>query len=1009
MVTVSRRAVCFLTWLAILGALVLSVSSRDRVLATESSSTASKTPGPSVDIRSPVGGTAVKGKNVPVVIVVRGGDYKVKKVEVFVDGVAQLAPEDQAVDPPKAEDVIDFYWDTTIHEDGPHAIAARITDTQGHVAEDSVSVYVENHPADRTPPSVTIVKPTPNEVVSGKTEIVVSPKDNSGIVRWVAGQIDGAFEFLKNHEPWSHIWDTTKVENGPHLIAVQAYDQADNKGAAETQVVVQNPAGKTLAPVPSVKEAPGAAIRRAERTQDQQPPTPPSAPESGQKTQASDAAAETAKAPPAPKPQPQATRAADSGAELQGFLSESRSASVTRTQPKAQPLIGAPPVIGRAVLRTPLVARPGSSQVEVEIAGAPEGRSGTAAPTRRQSLTPPPLITRPPAPPGPATAPKIPDVSSGQEAQPVVRVQVPLALTKDGSGEVTLVLSNPSLRGAAYVGRRVRAATPSRGVRNTGRRTPVPAPLVTAPQPTGETGARTTSPVGPGVRPRPGAPALPKSEARAESTRLPASVTRAASGWIEIAVALPEEEAPRVLEAFKAHASNPSITARQSASEAGPPTIGQAVLTRSETQGLQLVLSFSEETFSAMALAVAGVRTPATALRPAPASSPLPGEPALTLPVESGEPSLSPAIGSEAAEHQGAVAGRSSLGRPTPSRKTGEALLTSTSRASARPGSEDLSERVPPTAALHKAAKHSAFASTPRQGRRAVAVATEAIVTADDGMAQVAAKAPGRAEDSQAAYAAALATSRQAPSQAPQTAARRVEPRGSASVTRARHMETGEEPVLILAKVPAGSVPSVPASGAGRAPAVGHPAYLIIDTSSSGKVRQVGSTVTRRAYIVRPGENLTRIAARFGFRVDEIAKANGMTEASRLTAGQEIRLPREAWKILFDSTPIKTDVAPFICAGVPVAPFRPIVESKGGSVQWRARAHQVDAVANGKTIHLRIGSKLARVGQSTIKMDLAAFIKCGRTIVPVGFFRNVLDVEVECNETTGEVYIYSKR
>lgn len=46
-----------------------------------------------------------------------------------------------------------------------------------------------------------------------------------------------------------------------------------------------------------------------------------------------------------------------------------------------------------------------------------------------------------------------------------------------------------------------------------------------------------------------------------------------------------------------------------------------------------------------------------------------------------------------------------------------------------------------------------------------------------------------------------------------------------------------------------------------------------------------------REYTIQPGENLFRIAQRFGVTVEEIAAANGITNAERVSSGQTIIIP----------------------------------------------------------------------------------------------------------------------
>jgi LysM repeat protein len=53
-----------------------------------------------------------------------------------------------------------------------------------------------------------------------------------------------------------------------------------------------------------------------------------------------------------------------------------------------------------------------------------------------------------------------------------------------------------------------------------------------------------------------------------------------------------------------------------------------------------------------------------------------------------------------------------------------------------------------------------------------------------------------------------------------------------------------------------------------------------------------GSTSTgSRTYIVQRGDNLSRIAAKYGVTVDAIVKANNLKNASLIYAGQKLIIP----------------------------------------------------------------------------------------------------------------------
>jgi LysM repeat protein len=163
-------------------------------------------------------------------------------------------------------------------------------------------------------------------------------------------------------------------------------------------------------------------------------------------------------------------------------------------------------------------------------------------------------------------------------------------------------------------------------------------------------------------------------------------------------------------------------------------------------------------------------------------------------------------------------------------------------------------------------------------------------------------------------------------------------------------------------------------------------------------------------HVVQAGENVYRIAKRYGTTVEQIARVNRLGRDYRIQPGQRLVLPQPTWKgIVFDERPIAADVSPFQQRSIPVAPFRPIFEHQGGVVDWKPASKEVEARDAKRTIHLTIGSREAQVNQETILMDLAAFIERGRTMVPLRFIGQALDVTVQVDPDSGNIYLTSNR
>lgn len=114
-------------------------------------------------------------------------------------------------------------------------------------------------------------------------------------------------------------------------------------------------------------------------------------------------------------------------------------------------------------------------------------------------------------------------------------------------------------------------------------------------------------------------------------------------------------------------------------------------------------------------------------------------------------------------------------------------------------------------------------------------------------------------------------------------------------------------------------------------------------------------------------------------------------------------------QIVFDDSPIAFDVPPRVERGVPFAPFRQIFEHTGGVVQWFGKSQTVHAFNSRSEIELHIGALEALVNNQPLKLESKPYLDRGRTIVPVSFVRDALDVSVQYDPATGHLRIESKK
>jgi len=120
------------------------------------------------------------------------------------------------------------------------------------------------------------------------------------------------------------------------------------------------------------------------------------------------------------------------------------------------------------------------------------------------------------------------------------------------------------------------------------------------------------------------------------------------------------------------------------------------------------------------------------------------------------------------------------------------------------------------------------------------------------------------------------------------------------------------------------------------------------------------------------------------------------------------RIPNVAtFSILMNGEFIDFDVAPRVDEGVPMTPLRFLFERDGGKVSCNGLDKTVSAQAEGRDVFVKIGDTLAKVNESPIQMERAAYIASGRTIVPLSFIRDALNVNVQYDKATGHVLITS--
>lgn len=121
-----------------------------------------------------------------------------------------------------------------------------------------------------------------------------------------------------------------------------------------------------------------------------------------------------------------------------------------------------------------------------------------------------------------------------------------------------------------------------------------------------------------------------------------------------------------------------------------------------------------------------------------------------------------------------------------------------------------------------------------------------------------------------------------------------------------------------------------------------------------------------------------------------------------------ITMKLESTTALVDGKKVTLDVAPVIVNGRTLVPVRFISEALGAEVGWDGATRTATIALGDKKIELPLDSSTAIVNGKKIVMDVPATTMKGRTMVPIRFVSESLDLDVKFNNDTREITIMSK-
>jgi hypothetical protein len=114
-------------------------------------------------------------------------------------------------------------------------------------------------------------------------------------------------------------------------------------------------------------------------------------------------------------------------------------------------------------------------------------------------------------------------------------------------------------------------------------------------------------------------------------------------------------------------------------------------------------------------------------------------------------------------------------------------------------------------------------------------------------------------------------------------------------------------------------------------------------------------------------------------------------------------------QIVFDGEILTLRTAPETRKGLALAPLREIFERTDGMLYWFPVEKRVHAVNKNVDLKLTIGQPQVSVNGETKVLEVAPYIKQGRTMVPLQFIAETLDVNITFDSRTGNILICSNQ
>ena len=903
--------------------------------------------GPLVQIIKPGYNDVLKGKY-RILIQVTARKYDPQSVEMFIDDVS-ATPGPLEISS-FASSSYDF--DTRLMSEGRHKLTIRVTDSQGFRGWSETTIFVNNKGVvDTQAPDLNWVGIKPFQELSGSIKLEVNAADNFGVklLKISVSPLDSPnkpiYEWLMNQPPYSVNLDTLKrnTPDGLYVLKALAYDSNDQQGDAPALNfgIVNDQINATRVQDMLDGQRQMQKILAGEKLAAPQQTAPTSALQSRADAAIADKKAGEITGKSAPQPLAPTT---EQPAEVLAMPAPEVPARSSAPATQIRPL---PQALPAPSLPAPSLA--------------PQSAPGVAAPSLN-------IAPQTPSNPG-IQLPRVQVPTMPQEIAP--RVAAPITEVAPANDQTRVAEVAPEdLAPSANVA--PTEIAPSAGVASPNE----VAPTATAPNQAATATERGASPSRQSVDEKTRI-AMNQSLPVSQRNGGQASLSRAAA--IDLALTAPGgamiESARGVEPIAVARFSQPNLSGRNITDM---PVMSQSASAQARLSNAELLRARPGKTRvlnAASSLLGAKISAPASA-RALQASAPALAQ----------RPILGRAV---TADSIGAPA--SKLARQA------QAPALATPRADVTAGAPALS---------------GSLSKTVLAGQRLAPIAPETVTknSATAGAPRGAApKAPGSSQNS-APLATEAAPARLAKNNAPNAAPQMSAPNQPRMSESASGLGVPERAVAKAAPATTTKtldkqrVVALPRPGAVTTNRTGGALIVAAPLNSPLEIADSTALPTPTSYRAQRNTTLRAVAARYGLPVELVAISNGLATDAKLAAGTEVKLPRPL-QVSYNGAPVTGDAPSMLMGDTAVTAFRFMFEKTGGKMEWDAKNQRVVARKDGREITLTIGSNVAKIGEREVMMEIAAFLFQGRTMVPLRFFEEGLNAQVEWNPQTGRLVV----